>query len=89
MAKFIRISVLLIVDILIVNISYIASFLIRFDFDINSAAFDMWFATYADNIIPITAITIFAFYISLIVFLIVDKMAAKKFVAFIVRSLVE
>ena len=61
MAKFIRISILFIVDILIVNVSYITSFLIRFDFDVNSAIFESWFSTYADNIFPITAVTLLAF----------------------------
>ena len=62
MAKLIRISVLFIVDILIVNISYILAFLIRFDFDVNEAAFERWvFGVYAENLFPITAITILTF----------------------------
>jgi len=62
MAKIIRIVILLIVDILIVNVSYIASFLIRFDFDVNSTIFEMWFTTYGNNILPITIVTIAVFY---------------------------
>ena len=61
MAKLIRIATLIFVDILIVNLSYITSFLLRFDFDVNSAEFEFWFASYADNLFPITAISIGAF----------------------------
>ena len=61
MVKFLRILILLTVDILIVNISYITAFLARFDFDVNSALFDAWFTVYADNIFQITLITICAF----------------------------
>jgi len=61
MAKFIRICILLIVDILIINVSYITSFLIRFDFNVNSTIFDLWFTTYGDNILPITGVTLLTF----------------------------
>jgi len=63
MAKFIRILVLIVTDILIVIVSYISSFLIRFDFTIGSPDFDRWFSVYANNIFQITAITIAAFII--------------------------
>ena len=61
MAKFIRILTLLIVDIFIVNMSYMAAFLIRFEFEVNSPEFERWFPVYADNIFPITGITIAVF----------------------------
>ena len=61
MAKFIRILILLIVDILIINISYITSFLIRFDFAVSDPSFEFWFVAYADNILPITAVTVIIF----------------------------
>jgi len=61
MAKLIRISVLVVVDILLVNIAFITAFLLRFDFDIAGAGFDLWFAVYADNLFQITFITIVVF----------------------------
>ena len=61
MAKFIRVSVLLVVDILLVNIAFISSFLLRFDFDIEGEGFERWFVVYADNLFPITFIVIATF----------------------------
>lgn len=51
----------MIFDILIINVSYITSYLIRFDFDVNSAVFESWFTVYADNILQISAITLIVF----------------------------
>jgi len=61
MAKVIRMIILLLLDLLIVNVAYISAFLIRFDFDVNSSAFNIWFGSYADNIIPITFINLLIF----------------------------
>ncbi|MCL1808667.1 MAG: polysaccharide biosynthesis protein [Clostridiales bacterium] len=61
MVKYIRIAILVITDILIVNISYIAAFLIRFDFDVHGALFDTWINVYANNYIQITVVNIGAF----------------------------
>jgi len=61
MAKFVRIAVLLIVDILLINIAYIFAFLIRFDFEVNEAVFALWFGMYADNLLPITLISVGTF----------------------------
>ena len=61
MVKFIRILILLIVDVLIVNVSYITAYLIRFDFDVNSTVFETWFTVYGDNVFQITALTIMSF----------------------------
>jgi FlaA1/EpsC-like NDP-sugar epimerase len=61
MAKFVRIAILLIVDILIINISYIASLLLRFDFEIDQPHFEIWLTVYAENILPITLITVASF----------------------------
>lgn len=61
MLKIIRIIILLFLDILIINVSYIISFLIRFDFDVNSAIFDTWLTAYADNMFQITAVTLAVF----------------------------
>ncbi len=61
MVKFTRIAILLFVDLCIVNISYITAFLLRFDFDVNTIAFDAWFGIYANNLFPITAVCILAY----------------------------
>lgn len=61
MVKLSRIAILLFIDICIVNISYIASFLLRFDFDVNSAMFSAWFSIYANNIFFITLSCLIAF----------------------------
>ncbi|MBE6033367.1 MAG: polysaccharide biosynthesis protein [Clostridiales bacterium] len=61
MVKFTRIAILLFVDLCIVNISYITAFLLRFDFDVNTIAFDAWFGIYANNLFPITAACILAY----------------------------
>lgn len=52
--KLSRIAILLLMDILITNISYIAAFLLRFDFDVNSTIFEAWFGVYANNLFAIT-----------------------------------
>ncbi len=61
MVKFTRIAILLFVDLCIVNISYITAFLLRFDFDVNTIAFDAWFGIYANSLFPITAACILAY----------------------------
>ena len=61
MAKFIRIAILLVVDILIINIAYIASLLLRFDFEIEHPQFIFWLTVYAENILPITLIIVGTF----------------------------
>lgn len=61
MVKFSRILILLLVDIFIINTSYIAAFLLRFDFDVNTAMFDAWFSIYANNVFPITAACLISF----------------------------
>ncbi|MHC1724253.1 MAG: polysaccharide biosynthesis protein [Aminipila sp.] len=61
MVKFSRITILLFIDICIVNLSYIAAFLLRFDFNVNTAVFDAWFGIYANNLFPITLASLIAF----------------------------
>lgn len=61
MVKFSRILILLFVDVFIINLSYIAAFLLRFDFDVNTTIFDAWFSIYANNVFPITAACLIAF----------------------------
>ncbi|MBN7774032.1 polysaccharide biosynthesis protein [Clostridium aminobutyricum] len=63
MVKFSRIAILLLIDICIVNFSYIMAYLFRFDFDVNSKVFDAWFYIYAGNIFPITLACIAAFWL--------------------------
>ncbi|QIB68182.1 polysaccharide biosynthesis protein [Aminipila butyrica] len=61
MVKFSRIIILLLVDTFIVTFSYIAAFLLRFDFNVNDPVFDAWFAIYANNLFSITLACIIAF----------------------------
>jgi len=61
MVKFSRILILLIADFFVVNISYIASFLVRFDFNVSGDLFEIWFTPYADNLFQISAITLIVF----------------------------
>lgn len=61
MVKAGRIAALLILDILIINISFIGAYLLRFEFDVNSTQFEAWFAVYAANIAPVTGVIILAF----------------------------
>lgn len=61
MVKFSRITILLLIDICIVNFSYIAAFLLRFDFEVDSNMFMAWFSIYANNIFPITISCLLAF----------------------------
>lgn len=61
MVKFSRILILLFVDICIINFSYIAAFLLRFEFDVDSNMFELWFSIYANNILPITIACLIAF----------------------------
>lgn len=61
MAKSIRIALLIVLDIIIINVAYIGSYLLRFEFEVNSTQFEIWFAVYASNIVPITLITLLSF----------------------------
>ncbi|MDR1571530.1 MAG: polysaccharide biosynthesis protein [Clostridiales Family XIII bacterium] len=61
MAKYSRIAALVIVDAAAVNISFIFSYLARFDFNAESEPFLGWFAAYADNLPALTAIKIVVF----------------------------
>ncbi|MFV0516081.1 MAG: polysaccharide biosynthesis protein [Aminipila sp.] len=61
MVKLSRIAILLFVDICIINISYIAAFLLRFDFEVNNASFDAWFGVFANNLFSITAVCLIAY----------------------------
>ena len=61
MQKPIRISLLIVLDIFIINLAYIGSYLLRFEFDVNSTQFEAWFGVYGNNIPAITLITIVVF----------------------------
>ncbi len=63
MAKIIRIAALMILDVVLINFSYILSYLLRFEFDVNGANFNMWFNVYGNNILAITVITIVVFWL--------------------------
>ena len=62
MNKYFRVIVLLLVDAIAFNLSYILSFLIRFEFDIHDAMFLSHFSSYLDNIISLTLIKIVIFF---------------------------
>ena len=61
MIKYSRIAGLMLVDLLIVNFSYIFALLLRFEFEVNSNQFNQYFTVYADNIVPLTAAALIAF----------------------------
>jgi len=61
MIKYSRIVILIVVDAIAINLAFIASFLLRFDFNINASEFEMFFPVYGDNILPITIIAIVTF----------------------------
>lgn len=61
MIKYSRIAILIIVDAITINLAYIGSFLLRFDFNINKSEFELFFPVYGDNILPITLLCIGAF----------------------------
>ncbi len=61
MIKYSRIAILIIVDAITINLAFIASFLLRFDFSISNSQFQLFFPVYGDNLIPITLICIAAF----------------------------
>ena len=59
--KYSRIAILIVVDAIAINLSYIGAFLLRFDSNINSTEFGLFFPVYGNNIIPITVICIASF----------------------------
>jgi len=63
MVKYSRMAFLLFADILCINIAYIVSFLLRFDFDVNSDIFWGYFSVYANNIVAVTLVELVIFWI--------------------------
>jgi FlaA1/EpsC-like NDP-sugar epimerase len=61
MVKYSRIALLLFADIICINFAYILSFLLRFEFDI-SDPFWGYFASYANNLLFITAVKLAVFW---------------------------
>lgn len=61
MKKYSRIAVLVAVDALIVNISYIFALLIRFEFEVTSNQFEQYFTVFANNMLPLTIVAIICF----------------------------
>jgi FlaA1/EpsC-like NDP-sugar epimerase len=59
--KYSRIAILIIVDAIAINLSFIGAFLLRFDSNINSTEFGLFFPVYGNNIIPITLICLAGF----------------------------
>ena len=58
MRRFLATAWLVIADILIINIAYVFAFVLKFEFDVESAQFDAWFVVYVDNILPITLLSL-------------------------------
>ncbi|MDR1572735.1 MAG: polysaccharide biosynthesis protein [Clostridiales Family XIII bacterium] len=63
MVKYIRIAALILIDAVAVNISFILSYLMRFEFNVDSELFLNYFSAYADNIFILTAIELAVFFI--------------------------
>jgi FlaA1/EpsC-like NDP-sugar epimerase len=63
MVKYIRIAILILIDAAAVNISFILSYLMRFDFNVESELFLNFFSAYADNILILTATELVVFFI--------------------------
>jgi Predicted nucleoside-diphosphate sugar epimerases len=61
MVKYTRIALLLFLDIICINLAYIISFLLRFEFTI-SDVFWVFFAVYANNILLLTAVKLLIFW---------------------------
>jgi len=61
MVKYTRMAMLCLLDIIIVNIAYIAAFLLRFEFEIESEIFTNFFGVYTSNMFMITLISLLAF----------------------------
>jgi FlaA1/EpsC-like NDP-sugar epimerase len=63
MVKYIRIATLIVIDAVAVNVSFILSYLMRFEFNVDSELFLNYFSAYADNIFILTAIELIVFFI--------------------------
>lgn len=61
MKKYSRIAALVLVDALIVNISYIFALLVRFEFDVASNQFTQYFSVFTNNMLPLTLVAIICF----------------------------
>lgn len=61
MMKYARMTVVFVVDMFLINLSYILAFLLHFDFDVDSAAFTLHFSVFNSNIFAITLIHFLAF----------------------------
>ena len=61
MKKYSRIAALVLVDALIVNISYIFALLVRFEFDVASNQFTQYFTVFTNNMLPLTLFAIICF----------------------------
>lgn len=58
--KYTKIALLLVADMLLINFAYIVAFLLRFDFDVDSAVFTMHFGVFGSNMAMITLIHVLA-----------------------------
>ncbi|MDR1247375.1 MAG: polysaccharide biosynthesis protein [Clostridiales Family XIII bacterium] len=63
MVKYVRIAALIVIDAIAVNISFILSYLMRFDFNVESELFLNYISAYADNIFILTAMELVVFFI--------------------------
>lgn len=63
MVKLSRILVLLFADAICINLAYIISFLLRFEFDVESSTFTVWFSIYTDHLLILTLVKLFIFFI--------------------------
>ncbi|WP_027400270.1 polysaccharide biosynthesis protein [Anaerovorax odorimutans] len=56
MVKLTRVALLLFADAICINLAYIISFLLRFEFEVESNVFSSWFSVYIDNLIFLTIV---------------------------------
>jgi FlaA1/EpsC-like NDP-sugar epimerase len=63
MVKYIRIAALILIDAVAVNVSFILSYLMRFEFNVESELFLNYFSAYADNIFFLTAAELVVFFV--------------------------
>ncbi|MGI6732503.1 MAG: polysaccharide biosynthesis protein [Anaerovoracaceae bacterium] len=63
MGKYSRIALLLVADIICINLAYIASFLLRFEFNVDNEVFLGFISVYANNIFILTGVKLLVFWI--------------------------
>lgn len=63
MIRFSRMLIFMFLDIIFINVSYIFSFLLRFEFNASSRPFELFFTVYMNHVLIIIAIKLIVFYV--------------------------